>query len=269
MKILPLLACVPALAVLPAAAQLVFTSFGTQTITFDSNLTGVNNGAFAGSGFQSAPSAGQLDSDAWATTGMSDGTSAFGGTATTGDFARGASVGGVTTGGFYGFDVSNGGTADRALGLQPVGDDWTPGTITLRLQNQTGGTLTALDISYTIYVLNNAARGNTFNFAHSGDDSSYSSVGSLDFTSAAAADGSPAWVATPRSTSLTGLSIPNNAFYYLRWSGDDAGGSGSRDEFALDDIAITAVPEPGATVVTGAGLLLGLAAVRRRLAGRA
>ena len=44
--------------------QLSISSEGTPfTIDFDNSVTGVNNGQFAGSGFQSAPSAGQIDSD--------------------------------------------------------------------------------------------------------------------------------------------------------------------------------------------------------------
>jgi hypothetical protein len=42
---------------------------------------------------------------------------------------------------------------------------------------------------------------------------------------------------------LTGLNISNNAFYYLRWTGNDVSGGGSRDEYGLDNIRVTLNPE--------------------------
>jgi len=61
-----------------ALAQLSLTTSGaTVTIDFDNTVSGVNNGTFAGSGFQPSPSAGQLNSNAWAMTGWSDGTLNF------------------------------------------------------------------------------------------------------------------------------------------------------------------------------------------------
>jgi hypothetical protein len=51
---------------------------------------------YTGTGFAPAPAAGQLDSDLWASTGMSDApTAPFGATFTTGDFARGVSPAGA------------------------------------------------------------------------------------------------------------------------------------------------------------------------------
>ncbi|MEZ4738036.1 MAG: hypothetical protein R2818_01435 [Flavobacteriales bacterium] len=219
------------------AAQLNIAAVSTPyTITFDGTLAGVANGTFAGGGFQATPAAGQLDSDAFKHTGMSVGDRAFGATGTTGDFARGVSTGGVTTGGFYGFTVA---ASDRALGIQPGATDWTPGTVTLRVQNNSGSTLTSVDVAYEIWELNNDGRSNSFNFEWSTDDVTYTAVGALDFTSTAAAAGSPVWIQNNRSTTIGSLSIANTASIYLRWSGDDVGGSGGRDEFALDDISVT------------------------------
>ena len=58
---------------------------------------------FTGSGFAPTPSSGQLDADNWQITGFSDGNLAFGGTRTTGDYARGVTGGNVTVGGIYGY----------------------------------------------------------------------------------------------------------------------------------------------------------------------
>ena len=42
----------------------------SSVINFPTTITGVTNGAFTGSGFQSTPAPGQLDSDAWESTGI-------------------------------------------------------------------------------------------------------------------------------------------------------------------------------------------------------
>lgn len=249
------------LAVLPASAQLIFTSLGKQTIDFDSNLSGVANGPYTGLGFQSSPAAGELDSDAWAVTGFSDGSLAFGGTQIrnplANDFSRGFTAGAVTTGGIYSFDLDTSAGVNRAFGIQPGADDFTTGTLTLRLQNQTGAPINILTVSYSAYYRNDVNRSSSFNFSHSSDDISYTSVSGLNLSSPDTQD-ALGWVENERSTTITGLNIANNGFFYLRWTGDDIGGSGSRDEFALDDIMITAaVPEPATFVAfSAAGLVL-------------
>ena len=192
---------------------------------------------FDGSGFTPSPAAGQLDSDLWIVTGMSDGDMNYGDTATGGDFARGPSTGGVTTGGIYAFDVGGGNTA---LGVQPGGSDWTPGTLELRLQNQSGAVLDTIEIDYTVYALNDQTRANSFNFAYSTDGTTWTAVPTLDYTSPEAPDGL-GWVGNPRTVTLAGLNIADGAFYYLRWQGDDVSGSGGRDEFALDDVSVVEV----------------------------
>ncbi|MBE2223825.1 MAG: ExeM/NucH family extracellular endonuclease, partial [Anaerolineae bacterium] len=167
---------------------------------------------------------------------MSDGSLDFGNAITSGDFARGSSTGGVTTGGVYAFDTGGG---NRILGIQPGGSDFAPGDIKLRIQNTTGATVTTLDVSYTIWYYNDQGRGNSLNFAHSSDNSIYLAVGSLDFTTPAAADSSPAWQSVSRTTTLTGLNILNGDSYYLRWRGSDVSGSGSRDEYGIDDVQVS------------------------------
>lgn len=217
-------------------AQLQVAEAGVNyTIDFDNTVNGVNSGQFSGSGFEPGPATGRLDSDAWASSGMSDGNSSFGGTHSSGDFARGISPGGVSTGGFYGFLVN---TGDQALGIQPGADDWTPGTLTLRMLNNTGAIISTINLSYAIHVRNDADRSNTFNFSYSHNNSNYVHVPLLDYTSPSANSGTN-WITIDRSATLTDLAIPNDAYFYLRWWGDDAGGSGSRDEFALNDIVLS------------------------------
>ena len=221
-------------------AQVNVTAAGTTyTITFDATMAGVNNGTYNGSGFQAAPGAGRLDSDAWASTGMSDGNLAFGGSNVAGDYARGTTFPGnaaVTTGGFY--SLGGGSITGRALGIQPIAADWTPGTVTLRIKNNTGLNLTAFDLAYNLHIRNDQARANSFDCAWSADNVTFTNVPSLAHTSIEALD-ALGFQANAKSATLTGFVIAPGGFFYIRWSGDDVSGAGNRDEFAIDDIAIT------------------------------
>ncbi|NET89760.1 MAG: hypothetical protein F6K45_16985 [Kamptonema sp. SIO1D9] len=107
------------------------------------------------------------------------------------------------------------------------------------MENNTGNTINNLAISYDIFAYNDQPRANSLNFSYSSDDSSYTNVPLLDFTSTEAA-GTPSWISNPRSTTINSLSLTSGNFFYLRWTGDDVSGAGSRDEFALDNISITA-----------------------------
>jgi autotransporter-associated beta strand protein len=231
-----------------AHAQLSVSSpSGSYTIDFDNTVSDVNNGQWAGTGFQSSPASGQLDSDAWAVTGWSDGSLLFGGTRTSppaSDFARGSATAAVTTGGMYAFSGGNISTG-HALGIQPGGNDFAPGTLTLKIVNNSGSTITGMDVGYLLYVRNDQGRANSFNFSYSPNDGTYTPVTALNYTSAQAAD-TAGFVSNSEATTLTGLSIANGDSFYVRWDSADVSGSGSRDEFALDNIFfdnfITAAP---------------------------
>ena len=193
-------------------AQLDISNSATNyLIDFSTTIVGVNNGVFNGTGFTPTPSSGQLDSDAWASTGMSEGSLAFGGTGTTGDYARGSSF--STSGGFFGLTVSG----DTFLAIRPGGSDWTPGTLTLRVQNTSGSTITGFDFSYDIKVLNDQDRANSFNFAWSLDDINYTSISELNYTSPALRTTGATWETFGRTDAFSGLTLDNNASIYLRW----------------------------------------------------
>lgn len=226
-----LLAVVVGLSHLNAQVNIVIT--GTPIVE---TFTG-----FTGAGFSPTPAAGQLDADNWQITGCSDGDMLFGDTKITGDFARGVTSGNVTTGGVYGY--SGGAGTNQVLYFQPTADDLTPGTITQRYKNITGTLLTEIDFSYVIYLYNNEARATTLKLSYSMDNITFTPIPSADFTSLAAADAN--LYTYNRIVALTGLSIPNNALIYFKWSTDDlAGGAGNRDEFGLDNITLTAGSDP-------------------------
>jgi MYXO-CTERM domain-containing protein len=211
---------------------------------------------FAGAGFAPTPtSCGQLSSQSWAITGMSEGPLAFGGTgAAMTDFGRGVGAVTATTGGIYAYDVA---TNDRALGVLPTGSDFAPGNMTLRVRNDGPRAITALDLSYVIHVYNSQARANSFNVSVSTDGTTFTALTALNYTSPEAADTGAAlrWVANPRSTSITGLNVAPGAFYFVRWSSADVSGAGSRDRFALDDVVLTPTYSPCGNGTLDAGEL--------------
>lgn len=189
---------------------------------------------FDGSGFSPAPAVGQLDSDIVIVTGMSDGSLAYGGIGVTGDFARGTDVdGGVTTGGVYAFDVNSG---NIILGVQPGGSDFTPGTFEFKVNNP-GADLSTVSISYHLMVNNDEGRSSTFNVSYSVDNGvSFTPVPALDYTSPTTADSS-GFVTIPMMENVPATVLTGNDIL-IRFSSNDAGGSGSRDEFGLDNIVI-------------------------------
>src|SRR5690606_7579962 len=100
---------------------------------------------------------------------------------------------------------------------------WTPGTLTLRVQNNTGQPLTRLSVGYDLLVNNSGPRANSFNFSYSTNNSTYTSIPGAcggDYTSPEAADGLGFVVGASKSLTITGLNVPNGDFVYLRWSGN-------------------------------------------------
>jgi hypothetical protein len=189
---------------------------------------------FDGSGFVPVPVPGQLDSDTFRISGLSDGDMPFGSTGTGSSFTRGTSTGGVNPGGIYAFTVAPGVTA---LGVQPTNGEFTPGEIVLRVLNNTGGTITDIGVDYDLWVNNDQNKSSSFDLAHSTDDSTYATL--ITFSTAALKDAN-GWTQYANSDSINGLSLSNGGFYYLRWSSDDAGGTGSkRDELGLTNILVS------------------------------
>ena len=234
-KILLLVFCISF--VFSANAQLSIGDTNTDyTINFDSTVSGVNNGSYDGTGFATTPATGDLDGNAWAVSGFSGANQSFDGTSNSNDMARGLSAGDVGTGGIYSFQV--GGASDVAFGVQPGGSDFTPGAVTLKITNNTGSTVTRFEIDYEVWQYNDQEMSSSLNFSYSSDNSSYTSVASLNYTTTGAAAGSPSWSSTAKNATVYGLSIADGASFYIRWTGDDASGSGARDEIAIDDIVV-------------------------------
>ena len=178
--------------------------------------------------------------------------------------------------GIYAFDVSNGvGGANYTLGVEPEdgffgSDTGIPGGyFTLKIQNNTGQTINTLSADYDIFLYNSEDETNSFDFSHSSDNSSYTSLAALDFDSPTDKDSSPSWVKTQRSTNLLGLSIASGEVYYLRWTGNtDASGKDNGDLMSFDNVVLNAnaIPEPSTVAVLMGVVAFGAVVIRRRYA---
>lgn len=227
----------------------IYTPNTVNTITFDATEDGVNTDAFQSNGVSLIAETGQLSSGAWAFTGFSSGALAFGATsAENTDYDQGISPGGVSEGGLYAFETQ---PDNFSLGIQPATGDFIPGTVTLRMQNQTGGALTSFNIGYKVYVYNDQSSSSSFDMSYSTDNTTYTAATSLNVSSPTTADDMPQWKAYYRVITVTVPSIANNGFFYLRWTSDTVSGSGGFDEFALDDITVVATPTSVFTPFSG------------------
>jgi hypothetical protein len=246
-------------------ADLVVSSVSTPVaITFDSTLTDVNNGEYLGEGFHSSPSNGQLDSDSWAVDAESA-TLSFGGTAGPGGVFGNGQFGdpiGVNVGGLWSFDVGGG---NSTLGVQPHGSHFTPGSITLRVRNDTGMTITSWSVAYDIFSFNDSSRSTSVDFSYAVGTTtpgSFTSVPLLEFDSPPESD-SAAWSGPTTKSTVIADSVASGSHLFLRWTfntSNQGAPANIQDEVALDNISVTAVPEPGA-VQFGAVLCAGVGLV--------
>ncbi|MFW6020296.1 MAG: hypothetical protein ACOCPM_06915, partial [Bacteroidales bacterium] len=209
------------------------------TVNFEDTVEGVVNGSFEGKGFSYAPALGELDSRAWSINGLDGANLDFGNLQRDNNFSKGASPGGAGSGGIYAFEVE---PQNQAFGFQQTSDIFTPGEIILKIYNQTGVSISELALAYKIYQYNDQNRSTSLKISYSNDNHSYMPINTLGFVSKENEAASASWKGNLRTTVLSGLTINDGDFFYLRWEIDDAGGSGSRDEFALDDIQLVANP---------------------------
>jgi len=154
-----------------------------------------------------------------------------------------------TTGGWRSYGVGT--TTDRSLGFLGNGNygsnpTTAPATMTASFQNSTGSTLTSLVISYTgEQWFAQASRASTISFSYSLDGTTFIPISELTFaaittTAAGGLNGDAAGNRTALSYNLnTGLAIADGTTFYLQWSYNGGGTSGSRQGLSIDDISVT------------------------------
>lgn len=196
-----------------------------------------NFNSFTGAGFSPTPTTGQIDSDFISFTGFSDGNLSFGGTQISNDYTRGLASTGVTNGGIYAGVVSAG---DNCLLIQPSVADFTPGTATIRVQNNSGLTFSNLLIEADFFIRNDQNRSNSITLEYSSDNTTFLPIpGVATINTPLTSTGSDLILATSLSRVIT-ATLPNSGFIYFRISSDDVGGSGSSDEIGVDNIVLRA-----------------------------
>ncbi|NNJ27790.1 PEP-CTERM sorting domain-containing protein [Alienimonas chondri] len=273
-----------------ASAGITFDTTGVAVvIDFEDNSPGVIGGdPFQANGITPTTD-GTLDSTAWAVTGFQQGDTEFGGSYTDDVYRQGFDSGtvGETAAGIYAFKTSvQSGSAminNTTLGFQPTGDNFTPGALFLRVMNGTGGVIQSVEVAYDIFVNNDQLRSNFLNFSYGsgGNESdpsaiSYTPVSALDYATPGASDASGYRLDASRSSLISGFSIADGDYLYLRFDSDNISGigSGQQDEFGLDNISLTAfetqaVPEPGSFVLFGTLGVAGTVSGLRRRKSRA
>ncbi len=164
--------------------------------------------------------------------------------------------------------------------------------------NNTGAVITSLTISYTgeQWNWNTATVNNTLQFTFSEDatsltDGSWTDYNDGDFASlfdsgtgaglngnsntiyngsgyvaktAGQAGGPGADNFTDISVTISGLSIAQSDTFWIRWSDDFSGVSGNGQGLGIDNLSVSAVPEPGSVAVFMSLAVLGFVAVSRR-----
>ncbi len=151
---------------------------------------------------------------------------------------RGISPGNVTAGGCYAWRIGDG---DRALGYQPTSDEFTPGFFQLTISNATGRLLRHVEVSYVIVWQNNADRASCLELCFSTDGIYFETLAGSRFVTPGPKEACAGWSRRHFDFLIT---LPDalkpGSIFRLRWRGDDAGGSGSRDEYGIDELSIKA-----------------------------
>ena len=248
-------------------AQLIVGDYTAKVITFDAAVTGVWGGGVTptGSQAQPAPTNGvPYDSDAWAMragatqdltlpaalTG-SGSALGFGGTSAPGTISRGVSnvAGWGTSGLGVVTSVTSGANFGNAIGFKPAGGSTDNAAVFLLVQNTTGSAVSSWKVDYNPYYIDIGVATNvSFSFSTDGGASFSSNVGALGFSSSGTNT-----IVTPVVTDWTAISltetslaasVANNNYLILRWALGNDVASGNMNRLAIDNISVTAVPEP-------------------------
>jgi hypothetical protein len=167
-----------------------------------------------------------------------------------------AGSGSSTSGGRYNW--GDGATAtDRAIGFMTSGSYASPSGIMAQYQNNTGGTISTLILTFDIerYRINTAAAqvtffsstdGTTWTSQTSGDSGAFT-TGSSSYTLTA-----PSQTVVSKTVTITGLSIASGSSIYFKWNFNTTGSNSQG--LGLDNVSVTATTSSGGTPPTVTGI---------------
>ncbi len=150
--------------------------------------------------------------------------------------------------------LQDGSSSDFALGVK----DSATRTFILRLQNTTGSALSTWSVAYNVEQYSIADSPSTIALSYSLNGTTFvttnlsGAAAATATTNGADPDANLASVLSTARSGVISESIANNGEIWLRWS--YAHDSGSSVHLGIDDVAVTAVPEPSAML----GLLAGV-----------
>ncbi len=213
-----------------AVGQGVIGVGGTYTENFD----GIGTTATA-----TLPTGWKIDQGTAYTTGTTATTVAYGTTGT-----------GVVTSSSTGGAVNwangiTGSSTERAVGFLTSSGYTSPRNLFLQLVNNTGSTVTSLSIGFDIEKYRSGTRAYDVLFYVSTDGTTWTSVNGGDVNYPANANNTTVSnppLTTTKAVLITGLSIANNANYYLRWAFTGLGGSTNSQGLGLDNLNISNNP---------------------------
>ncbi len=159
---------------------------------------------------------------------------------------RGVCEGGVTAGGCYSLQTASN---NRALGFQPTDTKYTPGIIEMRITNASPYDIRTFSLSYDVVCLNNSDRSSSIKLEYGSPNVLSDTASSINNLTPLLKDVSPVWTYSNVVAEIKpGYVLKRGACFVIRWIFDDAGGSGARDEYGIDNIKITA-RSAGGTVI--------------------
>jgi len=219
--------------------------------------------SFTGAGLRPGGGNGALDSNQWRVSGLATGDTGFGEHHVSGGAARGYSSGPVRSGGLYAFDIAS----STVLGWQSTGTNLTPGSLFLQIPNTRQTSWQDLQLDFELWFRNDQPRSSSVGL-YAGTPG-LPGLRLLDFATPLAAIVNPAWQLETVRVPLDDLAVIPGAPLSFEWRLDDAGGSGSRDELAIDNLRLTRL-NPATAVGDGIntalyfGFGLGLLLLRTR-----